>query len=515
MARLASARPSHVAARYIAQSQIVATSARSSAVVAKQLERAERLSRSRASELAGSANYMGSKRELAGFLAEAMSVFLPPDGVIVDLMCGAGAAAKGFAEFWDTVASDAQEFCRALAVVQGGGFSANRARALANRILTEAAENADALTEALAPVVEREDRLLHGDVGPHLLAAYQVFAREVSSFPAPGWFGLWEPATEVDARRADRTLFPYCLFTAYFASTFFGLRQCIEIDSLRYGIEQLADPADRKWALGALVATVSAVGTTYAGHFAQPRSPDESTLPGVLSRQSQSVTHEFRMRLEALGRESEGGRRPIRDVPGPWPEALDALQSELQGAQVAVYVDAPYKREEYSRYYHVLETVVTYAYPSLVGLGRMPDKRMGERFRSEFFTRSRPLVEANLAAVILEVLRRDWMCAWSYSSDGAADIVSVIERVRSVAACRVLSYATWHRYNSQGKSLEPEQKRRAKTVTEYLVIFLPEGWPSASADPRQRLRPCCASRRESVGTHRPPAADVSRAYHGR
>lgn len=459
---------------YIAGSTITTSSAQCRTIAAQQVERARRVSRPLVSELAGSANYMGSKRELAQFLVEVMSAALPhDDGVVVDLMCGSGAAARAFAEHWRTVASDAQQFCRALAVVQGGGFSAGRATAVADRVVDISRENSRHLLHLLKPHVDREDAILYGDLGPALLREYGRFAQEFPVYPSSGERGSWDPAAEIRCRQANPSRFPYCLFTAYFANTYLGLRQSIEVDSVRYGIEQLCDPAERQWALGALVAAVSAVATTYAGHFAQPKSVNADTLADVLNTRSQSVTHEFRMRLEGLGQESERGRRPVEDVPGPWRHALSSIEPKMQEVPVAVYLDAPYKRDEYSRYYHVLETLVSYAYPSTVGRGRIPDKRTGDRFSSEFFTRSRDLVEERLSRVISEVLRRGWTCCWSYSDAGQADIVSVAQMVRASTPCDLTSYSTRHRHRSQGKSEAKPEKRQSRVVTEYVLVFAP------------------------------------------
>src|SRR5207253_2965645 len=50
---------------------------------------------------------------------------------------------------------------------------------------------------------------------------------------------------------------------------------------------------------------------------------------------------------------------------------LDAAQ--LRGA--VIYADPPYSKDHYSRYYHVLETLVRYDYPSAAGAGRYrPDR---------------------------------------------------------------------------------------------------------------------------------------------
>jgi adenine-specific DNA-methyltransferase len=55
------------------------------------------------------------------------------------------------------------------------------------------------------------------------------------------------------------------------------------------------------------------------------------------------------------------------------------LQREREKPAV-VYADPPYTADHYSRYYHVLETLVQYDYPALSGRGLYRDKRFQTPF---------------------------------------------------------------------------------------------------------------------------------------
>ena len=435
--------------------------------------RAAQVTSSRASQFANSAYYMVSKRGLAGFLVEALSSVVASNATVIDLMCGSGAAAAAFSKVWRTIASDAQEFCRILARVQGGGFSASRAEKILKHVVPCAHDHARALQDHLNEILRWEDSIFHGNVGPHLLAEYARFLETIPTYPRLGAFAGWNPSREVETRKADPTVAPYCLFTAYFANIYFGVRQCVEIDSIRFAISTIDDDLSREWALGALIASASALGTTYGGHFAQPRTKGASdltlsNLSGIIERRAYSISHEFAVRLLSLAEESERAKRPIETVDGPWERALVALDKMVGDVPTGVYLDAPYTREEYSRYYHVLETIVAYSYPSAVGQGKVPDKRQGQRFRSEFFSRTPSRIRDTLARVLTEVLLRGWTCAWSYSDSGIASIPSVIDAVRQNVDCSVRSYATPYEHRPQSGSY-------VKKVKEYLLILSPRG----------------------------------------
>lgn len=446
---------------------------RASARVAKlQAERQARVAVVGATDFARTAYYMGTKRELGPFLVEALATVLPADGVVLDLMCGSGAASGAFSRVWRTYASDAQAFSRHLAIVQGGGYSATRASECLSAILKEAREHEARLRQGVDDLLRRELELCHSDITEDLLVRFRSYVEDVPSYPGAKEHGTWNPSAEVLRRPADGIGQQYFLFSAYFPTLFFGLRQAIEIDSLRFAVDKLKNDKDRDWALGALIVATSVRATTYAAHFAQPpiRHTGElslAKLSRILEGWSCSIYHEFAVRMERLGLQSESANHPVLTLEGPWQNAIERFAGLQMRERVVVYVDAPYTREEYSRYYHVLETLVRYDYPSATGRGKVPSKARAERFASELFTRTREKVESHLIEIIQKVLANGWICAWSYSSSGKARIVAVIEGVSRLLKCRIESFVAPHRHNSQ-------KGKKPKDVLEYLILFVPE-----------------------------------------
>lgn len=438
----------------------------------KQVIRAETVRSVTASLFAQSASYMGSKKQLRAFLVESMSDCVPAEYTVLDLMCGSGAASGAFATQWPTYVSDALQFCTILGTIHGAGACVSDAQEWLQAILPAAASHSERLIEMVGDFIESEDQLFH-EGGEDLAQRYSELLRSFPTIPN-GLSGSrgWSPADEVRTRRSHHQELPYCLFTAYFANTYFGIRQCTEIDSLRYAIDQLPDRHAREWALGALIAAVSASGSTYAGHFAQPPQPawaprQNTALVRMLERRSTSVAHEFSVRLLNLARASESSPRPIHSVEGPWRTALSRASAIPQlGGRLCVYVDAPYKREEYSRYYHVLETLVAYDYPAALGKGLTPDRQRDCRPSSKFSTRSMEHLNAEFVALLSEIVCSGWIAAWSYSDSGDADMVSVSRAVVAKTGCSVRSYATRYVHHSQGN-------RPHKRVVEYLILFVP------------------------------------------
>ncbi|MEI7869948.1 MAG: DNA adenine methylase [Candidatus Methylumidiphilus sp.] len=142
----------------------------------------------------------------------------------------------------------------------------------------------------------------------------------------------------------------------------------------------------------------------------------------ILKKRNISVQHEFAARLISLAEESEKVPHNIQDIQGPWEDALLKMDELVVDKDVLVYLDPPYTRDEFSRYYHILETLTFYNYPDISGKASIPLKGGRGSFRSSFFTRNITDIEDLLIKIITECLNRKWSCLWSYSTSGMADI---------------------------------------------------------------------------------------------
>ena len=416
----------------------------------------------RAAIFAKSASYMGSKAALSAQLCEIVQEFETPNTVIVDLMCGSGAMSGAFAKTWETIASDAQLFSRLLAKVQGGGMTSARAEAVADMVLESARQKFDAMPTWLRDHSAREDEFIHKELTESVFAEMvqwlQNFDRERNSKESSPSF--------LNTARED-----YCLFTNLYANLFFGVRQAYEIDCLRFGIESISDSSEKDWALGALICATSQCAFSYGGHFAQPKLDVERSANikkvsvEMLQKRSLSVSHEFYSRLISLAEESEGVKNSVQLISGPWQDAINDIRTKTQGRPVCVYLDPPYTRDEYSRYYHVLETLVRYESGPVSGKGRIPVRGSANRFASPFHSRNSELVEDHIVSILRACLENGWSCLWSYSSSGMASIVNTLAKVdMTLSSLEVFSMD--HTYKAQGT-------RGAKKVTEYAVHLRP------------------------------------------
>jgi hypothetical protein len=434
------------------------------AIVARSIERHKDLAASRSALFARSANYMGSKAVLASQLLDIIDATESPDTTMVDLMCGSGVMAAAFARQFSTIASDAQAFCRLLALVQGGGMTRARGEEVAQRVIDGARRRFSELSDEIRRSIDEENQLVNSElaVGDPAFLLQQLGERLARW--KTGNLGSLDAVSA--AHRSGR------LLGHLYGGVFFGDRQAAELDCLRQSISDLTDETDRHWALGALVCAASACAYTYGGHFAQPKLDisESGTARGdiyeALKQRSLSVTHEFFTRLTSLATESENIEHAVSMVAGPWEVAIPAVARTTGSSPVCVYIDPPYTRDEYSRYYHVLEAVVRYRPQAVSGKGRLPQRGSEGRFASKFSGRRADLIEAEIARAIQACLARGWNCLWSYSSAGVASINGTLTHLDGHARA-VDVFRMDHRYKAQGK-------RGPKQVVEYAIHLRPK-----------------------------------------
>lgn len=226
-----------------------------------------------------------------------------------------------------------------------------------------------------------------------------------------------ERREEVAALRLRRASVPYRLCSLSFAYGYFGLRQAVALDSLRYAIDRArargaVTSGEASWCVLALAQTASVVASS-PGHFAQYlRASSDEGLKRIVRQRRRDVFETFFEELAGLGPVNDAewrGRNRVfrRDALRIWP----ALRTNGFTSSV-VYADPPYSTDHYSRYYHVLETLLRYDYPLAAGAGRYrPD-----RFTTPFSLKTR--VASAFDSLFRGVAGLDSTLVLSYPANG-------------------------------------------------------------------------------------------------
>jgi adenine-specific DNA-methyltransferase len=307
----------------------------------------------------------------------ALAIRAAPPGAALDLfsgMCSLAAAVAGSGrQVW---CNDVQAYAGLAASVLVGLSTdeiepqqiadAVRPRFLSNQRPLKARFGADVRVEA--------DLLLRGAWAE--LAAVQAEWKHTGNDET-----LAQEATELRANQVS----PHRLFAITFAHGYFGLTQAIEIDSVRAGLDRAL--AEREisneqfeFGLFALMKVLSRISSS-PGHFAEFLHIRDSASGGrIIASRKRSVWSEFTAQLH---RTKPYGTARWRRGNRVFSQPADVLLNDLTQGDVrpsVIYADPPYSRAQYSRYYHVLETLVRYDYPIASGSGRY----RANRFQTPF-----------------------------------------------------------------------------------------------------------------------------------
>lgn len=176
----------------------------------------------------------------------------------------------------------------------------------------------------------------------------------------------------IDYYRKEKEV--YALFTLYYSNGYFSVQQCIEIDSLRKAIDELEKQDlytsnDKQVLLVCLLHALSEIVSSVGKNFAQPIKVVDgkgNIKKFAIKRCMRDRKLSIKDAFKGILNEINADRKLFSKNNSVY--QLDALKflDEVDMSQVQTfYLDPPYTIDHYSRYYHVLETLVEYDYPEL------------------------------------------------------------------------------------------------------------------------------------------------------
>lgn len=267
-------------------------------------------------------------------------------------------------------------------------------------------------TQAVGYAMKRRNRIVSTDIQRYALAfaGALIVNNQVARLPSDD---------EVVRRVVDDSAPHVGWFTDTYADTYFSRSQCMEIERIRSAIDGVVEAAERDLNLTALAYAMSLCQST-PGHFAQYMP---STHPRIQILRAMSVSEAFLRRREelhvVLGR--------FANIAA----CADVLCLEQEGTIFdaappgsLAYLDPPYSPAQYSRFYHLLETVFLNDQPSVSHKGLY----RADRYQSPFCSPN--AAEGAFRCIIDGCASRGWNLAVSYSSHGLVPVE------RLAALCR-------------------------------------------------------------------------------
>lgn len=205
-------------------------------------------------------------------------------------------------------------------------------------------------------------------------------------------------------------------FSNTYADTYFSHEQCREIEEIR---TRILGVKDETLAALYMTALIFAMGLCQSspGHFAQFMPSNHNRVKALRAK---SVVEAFESRCSDLNVQIQGPRchvfrREAGQLLGD--ESLGSLAPEGS----VVYLDPPYTSAQYSRYYHLLETVVLNDQPNVLHKAKYRD----DRFQSSFCSSKKAL--PTFEKFFERITSRGWGLVVSYSSHGVVPTKDLVE----------------------------------------------------------------------------------------
>lgn len=393
--------------------------------------------------------YLGSKLRVLPLLQDIIGVGGPDTGVVWDAFTGSSVVAQavagvGHRVLASDVLSSSVTFAKAALGIDRSGDEGEDAQM---RLLLDESRSVF-FARGWKPFLDAEEQHLEAGDGVGLLQAGANLPQR------------WRNASVNEAASSDlRDSFdavqqsahngtPSCsgLLSATYAGTYFGLKQALRLEAIRSAIGELSSAGQiSPWvthvSLTALCTAASKAVFSAGKHFAQPHRVHAGK---DITFHSRRVLEDRRVDIDAtfasafcdVVRSSRpGGEGHSAIAMGTGEATAEGLrQRDIR----TVYADPPYTAQQYSRFYHLLETLIVGTPPKLqlvkgvVTSGLYPE----DRFKSAYCSRVQAPVAFEHLIGISASARARLVLSYSGSSTGStgnARTVSMewlVEKVR-------------------------------------------------------------------------------------
>ena len=260
--------------------------------------------------------YMGNKSKLLEYIIPEIKKVTPENGIVCDLMAGSNVVSYALKEFFTVYTNDIQEY----------------SYIISDAVIVNQTERINSTKAVL-------------DLQKHI--------------------------------HENETKKNFDFFEKTYSKTYFSLKQCCYIDSIRYAISKVDNKHKQSLYLLALMNSMCVVQST-PGHFAQFMPSDHKR---IIPLQKMDLWKEFLKQCDKYSDiffSNSENKAFCKDY-------KELFQTESLINVDTIYLDSPYSQEQYSRFYHILETVVKYDNPVV----NYKAKYRENRFMSDFCYKSK------------------------------------------------------------------------------------------------------------------------------
>lgn len=382
--------------------------------------------------------YMGSKAKILGFLSDGLNELGPSKLPILDLFAGSCAISGGFGGQHQIISNDIQMYSKVIAscyLKPAKKLQAFDIVKLASSIAEEALKNLPAgLTYPENSTLSQFNKIDQKN--------RELINLDFSS--------------------------PYHLFTKNYSGTWWSAEQCVWIDALRQALDDLLQnkkilEPDYDLGLTSLMHAM-AYASQGTGHYAQYRdAKTEASRKDINLYRQKSLPDLFAKKLKSL---SAWNINNVIDL-GHKTYALDYKECLSVSPRSVVYADPPYAFVHYSRFYHAMETLVKYDYPTLQQRSEqiVKGRYREDRHQSPFCIKSQ--VASAFSDLFQGVKDKKNHLILSYSNTGMIDLDELTDLASDELG---KGYAVWSEIIDYNHMTMGRRQDRSREVQEAIII---------------------------------------------
>lgn len=395
-------------------------------------------------------NYQGSKKNLLDFIHSNLDKYINEEDVVLDIFAGTSSVAYSYKRKNTVFANDAEPYAATISrALLGNPISSNdieRVLQLLNSYKNPVSKYNDWMATE-TKLIEKKD--VEG-----LIDLY-------NSIPTV-WNG---------AKKYFNTKNEYSLFVKYYSTSYFGIRQSRDIDAIKYAID-LCSSTHTDILYASLFYAMKECVFSKDGHMAQPLDLRKNSAR-LLKLRTKSIIDYFRDKCYEFA--SDNFVKPFSENNTVFNTNFEELlDNNTIGKASVIYADPPYTDMQYSRYYHLLNTVLEYNYPDMtINQGSYTKGLyLDNRFQSQLSKKATCL---NSMEKLVEYSKRNNVLlaiSFAYPQDTKTqktdryvmninDLIDMCKKHYSDKKVKVKTFAYEHSNNRNSET---------KKVLEYLII---------------------------------------------